>query len=182
MGFYDEKKYFQTLKWDDVFTGPDEFYEKIGSIASITEEDDLKHLYDLLVMKYHSSYTRYTNELSFILAIKRELHVEFPIYLMRKELLDDMFKLEVEEIQRGSRVLRNLVETHDDPVVNAHKNPIEDLSTEQEYLTTINNELEAMKAKYNAIGKNYLAPIYKACDELFKVILAEDIYYLYKND
>ena len=174
MPFYDDKVYQDTLKWDDIFTSDDQFVADVVSVGGITNTDNLKELYEILSLKYVSAFTRYTNKFSFIQAMKRELYTEFPFYLKKKELADEMMQMEIDEIQLGTRQLRNLVDTHDEPIVGASTTPIDDLSTQQEYIRVQNNKLDAVKQKYAVMNRNYLQGIYSRMDELFRVILASD--------
>jgi hypothetical protein len=181
MPFYDEKMYDETLKFDDIFTSGDQFVSDVESVGGITNEANLKELYEILSLKYVSAYTRYTNKFSFIQAMKRELYTEFPFYLKKKELADEMMQMEIDEIQLGTRQLRNLVETHDEPIANASSKPFDDLSTQQEYIRVQNNKLDAVKQKYGTMNRNYLQGIYQRMDELFRVILADDSVPIYKQ-
>jgi hypothetical protein len=174
MPFYDDKIYMDTLKWDAIFQSDAQFVTDVVSVGGITNEANLKELYEILSLKYVSAFTRYTNKFSFIQAMKRELFNEFPFYLKKKELADEMMAMEIAEIQLGTRQLRNLVETHDEPIANASTEPINDLSTQQEYIRVQNNKLDAVKQKYATMNRNYLQGIYNRMDELFRVILADD--------
>jgi hypothetical protein len=180
MPFYDEKYYMDTLRFDDIFTSSEQFIAKVVEVGGITDSLKLAELYQVLSFKYISSFTRYTTEFPFIMAIKRELHTEFPFYFKKKELADQMMEMEIAEIQQQTRQLRNLVDTHDEPIVNASTTPINDLSTQQEYIGVKTNELEAVKQKYAVMNKNYLQGIYARCDELFRVMLTEDIIPVYE--
>lgn len=181
MPFYDDKIYMDTLKWDDIFQSDAQFVTDVVSVGGISTEADLKELYEILSLKYVSAFTRYTNKFSFIQAMKRELFNEFPFYLKKKELADEMMAMEIAEIQLGTRQLRNLVETHDEPIANASTEPINDLSTQQEYIRVQNNKLDAVKQKYATMNRNYLQGIYNRMDELFRVILADDSVPVYEQ-
>jgi hypothetical protein len=172
MPFYNYDPYNSTLKWDDVFTSATEFIAKMVSVGGITDTADLTELYEILSLKYVLSTTRYTDDFAFMQAIKRELYTEFPFYLKKKELADEMIAIEIDEIQRGQRQLQNTVDTHDEPIVNADTVPFDDLSTQQTNIEITNNKLEAIKQKYNVMNRNYLQGIYKRCDELFAVVLS----------
>jgi len=174
MPFYNDKVFDQTLKWDDIFTSDDQFVSDVVSVGGITNTDNLKELYEILSLKYVSAFTRYTNKFSFIQAMKRELYTEFPFYLKKKELADEMMQMEIDEIQLGTRQLTNRVDTHDEPIVGASTTPIDDLSTQQEYIRVQNNKLDAVKQKYAVMNRNYLQGIYARMDELFRVIMASD--------
>lgn len=180
--FYDDKVYFDTLKWDDCFVSEEQFATDMEDVGGITDVDSLKELYRILSMKYVTSYTRYTNKFAFMMALKRELHTEFPFYLQKKTLANEMMEMEIAEIQRGARSLRNVVDQHDDSVVNANTVAIDDLSTTQESIETTANKLDAVKQKYNVMNRNWLQGIYKQCDELFRVILSEDVTQIYETD
>lgn len=182
MPFFDENPYYDTLKWDDIFTSKEDFASKVEDVGGITNASDLHELYKILSFKYVSSHTRYTDEFSFIQAIKRELYTEFPFYLKKKELADEMMQIEIDEIQLGMRQLRNLVDTHDEPIVNASTVPFDDLSTQQEYIRIQNNKLEAIKQKYNVMNRNYLNGIYQRMNELFRVILSTDEKFIYEGE
>lgn len=179
MPLYDDKFYFETLKFDDVFKSDDEFFEKVVSINNINSEADIKELYNILTMKYVGASTRYTDEFSFIMALKRELYVSYPLYLKQKELLNDMMTLEISEIMKASNQLRNLVEHPTDPTPNASSQPIDDLSTMQENIVVTQNKLDAIKQKYSSLSRNYLNGIFKSCDQLFTVILGDTIHWVY---
>lgn len=181
--FYDNNKpYFDTLLWEDVFPDVDTFISKVVSVGGITDTVKLTELYDILSMKYYASHTRYTVEAGIIMGIRRELYTEFPFYLEKKELADQMIAIEIEEVQRGQRQLQNTVDTHDEPIVSADRVPIDDLSTQQTNIEVTNNKLQAIKEKYNVMNRNYLQGIYKRCDELFRVILAKDNIYLFESE
>nr|HPJ24332.1 hypothetical protein [Bacillota bacterium] len=164
MPFYNDKVFDQTLKWDDIFTSDDQFVSDVVSVGGITNTDNLKELYEILSLKYVSAFTRYTNKFSFIQAMKRELYTEFPFYLKKKELADEMMQMEIDEIQLGTRQLTNRVDTHDEPIVGASTTPIDDLSTQQEYIRVQNNKLDAVKQKYAVMNRNYLQGIYARMD------------------
>lgn len=182
MAYYDTNYYADTLKWDDIFTSASDFIEKMVSVGGITDETNLTELYEILSNKYLFSYTRYMTESGLIFGLKRELYTEFPFYIEKKKLADEMINLEIAEIQRGQRQLQNQVDTHDEPIVNADTVPINDLSTTQTNIEITNNKLEAIKQKYNVMNRNYLQGIYKRCDELFRVVLAKDNIYLYEKE
>lgn len=179
---YKDRVYFDTLRWDDIFTSSDQFFADVVSIGSVTREADMKELYEILALKYVGAHTRYTDAFSFIMALKRELYVMYPLFLMQRDLVNDMMQLEIEKIMKSSQQLRNLVNNPTDPVANADTVPINNLTTEQENVLVTQNELEAIRQKYSSISKNYLAQIYKAVDQLFTVVLAEENYYLYPQE
>ena len=181
MPFYDDRPYMQTLKWSDVFLNKEDFISKIESVGGITDEEKLGELFEILELKYYQAYSRYVAPGGLIMGIRRELFTAFPFYLKRKELTNQMMDMEIEEIQLGMRQLRNLVDTHDEPVVNASSVPFDDLTTQQEYIRVTNNKLDAVKQKYQVMSKNYLQGIYTQTDGLFRVILAEDVKTLYEQ-
>ena len=181
MPFYDDKEYFDTLKWDDVFVSSTQFISKVVSVGGITDTTKLTELYEILSLKYTGSKSRYTSEFPFIQGIKRELFTEFPFYLKRKELASEMMEMEITEIQLGTRQLRNVVDQHDEPIADADSVAIDDLSTQQESIRITNNKLDAVKQKYNTLYRNYLQGIYKQCDGLFQQILAEDTQILFES-
>lgn len=182
MPFYDDRVYYDTLKWDDIFVSSEQFIQKVVSVGGITDQTKLTELYDILSLKYTGNKTRYTNEFKFVQAIKRELYTEFPFYLQRKDLVDQMLEMEIAEIQRGTRQLINQVNQHDEPVANASTVPIDNLSSMQQNTEITNNKLEAVKMKYNSLYRNYLEAIYKQCDGLFQVILAENVEIIYEQE
>ncbi len=181
MPFYDEKFYSETLMFSDVFFDKADFIAKVGDVGGITDPVKLGELFDILEMKYYQSHTRYTVPSGLIMGIKRELFTAFPFYLKRKELSHEMMDMEIEEIQLGARQLRNLVNTHDEPINNASTIPFDDLSTEQEYVRITNNKLEAVKQKYQVMSKNYLQGIYAQTDGLFRVMLSESVIPIYEQ-
>lgn len=177
--FYDDRYFYDTLLWSDIFEGPEDFIDKVESVGGVTATEDLTELYEILNLKYLRSHTRYTDEYAFVMAIKRELYTVFPSYLERKKLYNDMMAIEIAEVMKGISQLRNRVENMDEPITQADKVAIEDLSTEQESVRVTTNKLDAIKSKYNTLNRNYLSEIYKACDQLFRVILADDSKWLY---
>lgn len=185
MPYYDLDYFHNTLKWSDIFESATEFITKVtditpAGIGGITDTADLTELYQILSNKYLFSHTRYETEETFIFALKRELYSEFPFYLEKKALAKQMIDIEIAEVQRGQRQLQNRVDTHDDPVTDADRVPISDLSTEQMNIETTTNKLMALKDKYNVQNRNFLQGIYKRCDELFRVILSRDEIPLYE--
>jgi hypothetical protein len=181
MPLYKDRIYYDTLKWDDIFIDEDSFLTKVIAVGSVTDDDDIKELYHLLSLKYVGASTRYTEEFPFIIAIRRELYIQYPLFIKQRDLLNDMMELEIAEIMKASNTLRNLVEHPTDPTPNADTLAIDNLSTQQENILMTSNKLDAIRNKYGAISKNYLNQIYKACDELFKVVLSDDTVYLYQQ-
>ena len=179
---YKDRVYFETLRWDDIFTSSDQFFADVVSIGSVTTEADMKELYEILALKYVGAHTRYTDAFSFIMALKRELYVSYPMFLEQRTLLNDMMALDIAEVMKATSTLRNLVNNPTDPVANADSVPISNLTTEQENMTTTQNKLDAIRQKYSSIAKNYLQQVYKAVDQLFTVVLAEEDYYLYPQE
>ena len=175
MPFYDEPYYTESLRFDDIFASATEFETKVVSIGGITDSVKLQGLYEILALKYVNAETRYNYEFGFIQALKRELHVEFPYYLEKKDIVDDLIALTDTEIQLAQIQLRNLVDQHDEPVANADTTAIDDLSTQQENFRTTIGKLQAKRDKYNVMNRDYLMGIYKRCDELFRVILSKEI-------
>ena len=142
----------------------------------------MKELYTILSMKYVGANTRYTDEFSFIMALRRELYTAYPQYIEQKKLLNDMMNMDIAEIQKASNTLRNLVNNPTDPTPNANTVPISNLSTEQENVEMTSNKLNAVRSKYASISRNYLDQIYRSVDQLFRVILGEELFYIYKGE
>lgn len=177
--YYENRRYYDTLTWRDIFPDEESFISKIEDIGGISDPDKLAELYEILVLKYITAKTRYDTEFPFILALRRELQVEFPYYLEKKALAKVALEMEIDEIRKQSSSLRNIINTHDEPINNASEVPIDDLSTTQESLRITGNKLDAVKSKYNTMNRNFVAGIYKNCDGLFRVILSDDIIWLY---
>ena len=186
MGIYDKPKtWFDTLKWEDIFHDKQSFIDKMNDLESSVNNklEPLEELYDILYLKYHSSYTRYTSELPFIMSIKREMMISWPIYIQQKSLMDDMMEMEIEEIQRQAKSISNLV---DRPTVNLPDNPSEEpikkLSTQQQTLFNVGNKLNAVRDKYYSINHDFLQNIYDRLDIYFRVIQRDDTFILYKQE
>lgn len=180
--FYDEKPYYDTLTFGEIFASSTEFIEKVVSIGGITDTNDLADIYERLAEKYLFAHTRYASEDPFILAIKRELHTAFPYYLERVSIVNKMIALTDAQIELRNNQLRNLVDTHDDPIANADTVAISDLSTQQENINVNLGKLLALKDKYNAMNRDYMMDIYKKCNPLFRQILAREDIYLYESE
>lgn len=197
--FYDSKVFFDTLLWSDVFKGPEDFISKIGSVGGIDDAVKLTELYEILALKYVRAHTRYTDEFAFIMAIKRELQVVWPMYLQQKALIKEVMELSIDRIRKsyertiegsGTRKgLINIVENMDEPITEASKVPIDNLSTSQSSnkaeVADLNreslmaNELDSIMNKYRAVQQDYVSRIYAKTDELFRVILSDDVMWLY---
>lgn len=197
--FYDSKVFFDTLLWSDVFEGPEDFILKIGSVGGIDDVDKLTELYEILALKYVRAHTRYTDEFAFIMAIKRELQVVWPMYLQQKALIKEVMDLSIDRIRKsyertiegsGTRKgLINIVENMDEPITEASQVPIDNLSTSQSSnkaeVADLNreslmaNELDSIMNKYRAVQQDYVSRIYAKTDELFRVILSDDVMWLY---
>ena len=174
---YRDKVYFDTLMFDDIFPSAEVFEEKMDAIASEFGDTlsltPYKEIYYILALKYVGAHTRYTTEFQFIMALLRELRIVYPIYKTQKAMIDDIMALEIEEIKKNAMTIRNKAENPNLPVTKPSQNLIE-VSTEQESLLQLGNELEAIKSKYGAVSRNYQNQIYKAVDPLFRVIVSEE--------
>lgn len=170
--FYDKKFYYDTLTFGDIFSSSDEFIEKVGSIGGITDETQLSDIYERLAEKYLFAHTRYAHEDQFILALKRELHNAFPFYLERVDIVDKMIALTDAQIELRNNQLRNLVDTHDEPIADADTVAFNDLSTQQENINVNIGKLMALKEKYNSMNRDYMVDIYRKCDPIFRQIHA----------
>lgn len=122
------------------------------------------------------------NKLPFLLAIKRELQVEWPAYILQKTLFDQIRTIEISEVMKSGSTLSNTVQTNDTPVVDADTVPISDLSTLQTNMNTVGNKLQAILAKYQALNINYLKKIYDKTDPLFRQILSDDNTLVYAQE
>lgn len=180
--FYDKKFYYDTLTFGDIFSSSSEFIEKVVSIGGITDTNDLADIYERLAEKYLFAHTRYSTEDPFILAIKRELHTTFPFYLERVAIVSKLIALTDEQIELRNNQLRNLVDTHDEPIANADTVAFDDLSTQQENININIGKLMSLKEKYNAMNRDYMIDIYRKCDPLFRQILAREDIYLYEEE
>jgi hypothetical protein len=180
--FYDKRFYFDTLTFGDIFSSSTEFIEKVVSIGGITDTSDLADIYERLAEKYLFAHTRYASEDPFILGIKRELHTSFAFYLERVEIANKMIALTDDQIEFRNNQLRNLVDTHDEPIANADTVAFDDISTQQENINIKVGKLMALKEKYNAMNRDYMVDIYKKCDPLFRQIHARKDIYIYEEE
>jgi hypothetical protein len=182
MAYYELDPYYDTLTFGDVFSSSTEFISKVVSIGGISTQASLEDIYERMAEKYLFSHTRYATEDPFILAIKRELRVAFPYYLERVSITDKMIALTDAEIELRNNQLRNLVDTHDDPIANADTVAFDDLSTQQENININIGKLIALKEKYNAMNRDYLTDIYRKCDPLFRQILAKETITVFESE
>jgi hypothetical protein len=179
--YYKDKVFFNTLTWDMVFENSTEFETKLSALTDLDLAAlmPFADLYYTLALKYVGAHTRYTDEFSFIMALIRELKIVWPIYKLQKSLMDDMMTLEIAEIKKGSFSIRNLIENPNVPTDDPSENVIPDLSSQQETMLQVNNDLTAIRAKYTSIQKDYLANVYKALDGLFRNIVSNDDSWLF---
>lgn len=179
--YYKDKIHFDTLKWDDIFVNEDEFETKLTELGALdlTALLPFDTLYYTLALKYVGAHTRYTDEFSFIMALIRELKISYPIYTQQKSLMEDMMALEISEIQKLGQSIRNMIENPNVPTDDPSEVPIPDLSTQQETMTTFSNQLDAIRAKYSSVGKDYLKQLYNSLDQLFRVIVSNDDRWLF---
>ena len=180
--FYDKKNYYDTLTFGDIFTSSTEFIEKVVSIGGITDETQLADIYERLAFKYLFAHTRYAHEDQFILGLRRELHTSFPFYLERVDVVTKMIALTDSEIELRNTQLRNLVDTHDEPIADADTVAIDNLTTQQENINIKVGKLMALKDKYNAMNRDYMVDIYKKCDPLFRQIHAKQEFVVYEEE
>lgn len=186
MGIFDKgKPWFDTLKWGDIFPDQETFVAKMGeTVTSVNVKLlPIEELYDVLYLRYHSSNTRYTSELPFIMSIKREMMVLWPIYIQQKALMEEMMEMEIKEIQRESKSISNVI---DRPTVNLPDKPSEEvipnLSTTQQSLFNMGNRLRAVREKYASVDHDYLNHIYEKLDIYFRVIQKDDVFILYEQE
>lgn len=172
-------RYITTLKWSDCFEDATDFETKVVSIG--TDSENLDVLYEILYNKYHHASTRYMEVESFVLGLRRELQIKWPLYLKQKSILDQLMALTVDDIILQSNTLRNLVNNVNESGTSRNKVAIENLSTEQENLYVTSNKLEALRSQYNASARDYLAQIYQSTDVLFKAIPEEYILKYYNE-
>lgn len=180
--FYTQKYYYDTLTFGDIFASSDEFIEKVVSIGGISDQTQLEDIYERLAEKYLFGHTRYATEDPFILAIRRELYTTFPFYVERVAITNKLIALTDDEIELRNNQLRNLIDTHDDPIANADTVAIDDLSTQQENINIKIGKLAALKEKYNAMNRDYLMDIYKKMDPLFRQILAKQEFTVFESE
>lgn len=165
MPLYQERWGYKPLSWSFVFSGPDEFEQKLTEFGSRFTEHG--RLYELLVRKYIAADTRYSTEEPFILAIIRELEWAWPMYQTQSELMERLKEIEIARIMESQSSLTNVVQSHDDPVVDADKIAIPDLSNQQQVTRITGNELVAIMTKYEAIQRNFVDQLYRRLDPLF---------------
>jgi len=180
--FYEQKLYYDTLTFGDIFTSSSEFITKVVSIGGITDVTQLEDIYERLAQKYLFGHTRYATEDPFVLSLKRELHNAFPFYVERVDIVNKMIALTDEEIELRNNQLRNLVDTHDEPIADADTVAFDDLSTQQENININIGKLLALKDKYNTMNRDYMVDIYKKCDPLFRQIHAKQNFNVYESE
>lgn len=186
MGLYDiPKVWFDTLKFSDIFPDKEAFKSKMqDTVTSLNDKlEPINELYDILYLRYHSSNTRYTAELPFIMSLKRELVVQWPIYIQQKALMNEMMTIEIEEIQRQAKSIGNIIVK---PTINLPDDPSEQvipkLSTQQQTALNIGNKLSAIRDKYISVDHDFLTRIYDKLDIYFRVIQKDDTFILYKQE
>ena len=179
--YYKDKVFFDTLTWDNVFLSEEDFETKLTELAAfdLAALMPFDALYYTLALKYVGAHTRYTDEFSFIMALIRELKIIWPIYRLQKSLVEDMMELEISEIKKSSMTIRNLIDNPNVPTDDPSHLVIPDLSTQQESMLQLNNDLTAIRAKYSSIQKNYLTNVYEALDGLFRNIVSNDDRWLF---
>jgi len=135
------------------------------------------------------------DEVAFILALKRELQITWPSYLKRKDLMDQIYILQIADLQMQIQTIRdssttssgsnlnNLVTANNSPVVNADTVAINNKSNAQnsnkssntveisENYQQLANKLESLLRQYDVVNTDYLQEIYRKVDPLFRVIL-----------
>ena len=135
------------------------------------------------------------DEVAFILALKRELQITWPSYLKRKDLMDQIYLLQLADLQMQIETIRtsdnnsagsnlnNVVNANNSPVTNANTVAINNKSNIQssninsnssdasENYTQLANKMESLLRQYDVINTDYLQEIYRKVDPLFRVIL-----------
>lgn len=104
---YDEDPGYAPLMFSEAFVSSQDFVDKIISIAG--SSTDLDILYRILANKYAYSTTRYTMEEAFVLAIKRELEITWPVYLKQKSIMSTIYSLTTDELMTKMETLRNTI-------------------------------------------------------------------------
>lgn len=165
------------LYFNEVFADASEFVTKVESVGGDTS--NLTDLYYLLANKYAWARTRYMDEIAFILAIKRELQISWPAYLKRKDLMDDIYLLQLTDLrvqmENISKNLQNTVNANNSPIVNADTVAISNKSNSQTSsngdMQVLTGKVEALIKQYELVNADYLEEIYRKVDPLFRVIL-----------
>lgn len=96
----------QPLTFSEVFNDVDDFVDKVIEVGGM--DDNLDQLYLILANKYVTAVTRYVNEEAFVLAIRRELQIEWPLYLQRKTIQDQIKNMTLEEIRLQMESIRDI--------------------------------------------------------------------------
>lgn len=95
------------------------------------------------------------------------------MFLEQRSLMNDIKQIEIKKIMASQSSLTNIVQSHDDPVADADKVAISDLSNQQQVTRITGNELMALMTKYEAIQRNYIDQLYRRTDTLFRVFLTD---------
>jgi hypothetical protein len=174
---YDYFNEEEPLYFSEVFADAAEFVEKVQEVGG--DSENLEELYYILANKYSWARTRYMDEVPLIISIKRELAITWPVYLKRKEIITEIYALQIEDLQlqikNNSKNLSNTVSANNSPVVNADTVPISNKSNLQVSNIgsndTLIGKLDALLRQYDAIKNDYLQEIYDKMDPLFRTIL-----------
>ena len=94
------------------------------------------------------------------------------MFLEQQQLMETIKNIEIEKVMASQSSLTNIVQSHDDPITDADKKAISDLSNQQQVTRVTGNELMALMTKYEAIQRNYIDQLYRRMDPLFRVFLA----------
>lgn len=172
--FYNENKFFATLKFKDIYPDFETFEIYMNDVLTPDEVIRLSpydELYRLLQLKYYNAYTRYTTPETFTMALVRETRIHFPIYKVQMSLNEQAMELDINDINNRFKTLRNLVENPNMLNENMDTVPLKNTSSQQESLIQKGNMLGAVMEKYSAINRNYQETFYRMINSLFKVFM-----------
>lgn len=185
MSYYNEKPFFDTLKFSDIYPDVETFEEIIGEKCTSSELlslSPLPELYRTLELKFYNAHTRYTTPETFTTALIRELRVAYEVYKLQVQLNKEAKTLEVAQIQKSFQNVSNMVENPNELNSNMDDTPIKNTSTVQQTITQLQNKLNAILLKYEAIDQDYQDKFYKKLEPLFRWVLNEDTQILFISE
>lgn len=144
-----------------------------GFNPSLINPTQIEYCYDLLYDRYAYSTLRYTDQGAALVAIRRIAKFAFPELIAKENLYKDVYGKSIDELKKQRQNIRNLIEKPNETLTNPDKTPFTGLSSQQETITNITNDIEETLNKWNALKKDMYNEFYNRFSSLFVAIAVD---------
>lgn len=129
-------------------------------------------IYTNLIIRYGDSTLRYSSYSLAAAKILRDIDFHYGIFLNQKEALDALYKMDLEDFERGAQSIQNVAQNpNTEPSVSTGE--VLDYINAQQSTVMKYAELDAIHRKYQASMRGYINKLLEALDHHFRGIHTE---------